>query len=69
MVDDLNLFDICCVSDVTFRPKDRSDNGILFQVSQEEITDISLCRPPYLGAILPDRGDSCASIIPFLRSF
>ncbi len=24
MVDDLNLFDICCVSDVTFRPKDKS---------------------------------------------
>ena len=57
MVDDLNLFDICCVSDVDL-PAQRQ--VILFQVSQEEITDKSLRRPPYLGAILPDRGDSCA---------
>ena len=57
MVDDLNLFDICCVSDVDL-PAQRQ--VILFQVSHEEITDKSKRRPPYLGAILPDRGNSCA---------
>ena len=55
IVVDPSLFDICCAPDVTFAAQRRV---ILFQVFQEEITDKSLRRPPYLGALLPDRGDS-----------